>query len=129
MATERQAELFRPGLGGVEIPTEDLPPRAAVADPPTSAASAETLERTGKLRIQCAETLAALQSWWREHGTAPTSHELADGDAVARYQHARRLPDLARLGLVLRGPERECAITGRRSVTWRLSVTGEERGR
>jgi hypothetical protein len=47
-----------------------------------------------------------------------TSAEIARVMRVSRYIPGRRLPDLAREGLVVRGPVRECEAHGGPAVTW-----------
>lgn len=90
-------------------------------DPPTSRAAVERMKVTGALAGKRAETLRALA---RYVGAPPTSHELAGDNADLRYSYAKRLPELRDRGFVVQAHERECTITKRRAVTWRLTIKG-----
>lgn len=50
----------------------------------------------------------------------PTSREI-DAVATGRLESHRRLVEMERLGLVVRGPARKCQITGRSARTWRIA--------
>jgi hypothetical protein len=50
-----------------------------------------------------------------------TSFELFAYCTLDRYQLARRLPELERQGLVRRGQERTCRVSGRLAATWRAA--------
>lgn len=90
-------------------------------DPPTSRAAVDQMKATGALHAGLWRTLQALARWI---GESPTSHELAGEDLRARYEFARRLPELRDKRLVVNGPEKSCSVTGHRAVTWRLTVEG-----
>lgn len=94
-------------------------------DPETSHEAARELRASGRLTEQCLETLQALVRYEFHTTKAPTSHELAGNDLEARYQHARRLPDLKALGLVVQlDSKRPCAVTGRAAFPWRVTEEG-----
>lgn len=84
-------------------------------DPVTSFEAAERLYRSGKLNGQCKAVFKALRS-----NSGATSAELAKKMSVDRHLPARRLPDLARQGLIERGSIRTCNVTHNPCVTWRL---------
>lgn len=42
--------------------------------------------------------------------------DMLGGDG--RFICARRLPELARMGLVVRGAARKCAVNGTKAITW-----------
>lgn len=94
--------------------------KARRTDPEPSHDAAGALVASGALGRQQAAVLARVA---RSPGS--TSHELAAGNAAARYMIARRLPELARLGLVLRGSARTCRVTGRTATTWRVNRPGD----
>ena len=47
-----------------------------------------------------------------------TSMELSVACGLDRYQVARRLPELEKVGLVRKGPIGMCQVSGRKAVTW-----------
>lgn len=47
-----------------------------------------------------------------------TSRELSSYCELDRYQLARRLPELIKMGLLENGVVRECARSGRKALTW-----------
>jgi len=96
----------------------------------TSHEAAHELVKSGKLTKQCGETLNALvRSNWAS-GKPAASAELAGDDQRLRYQYARRLPDLERLGLVTRlDSKRACAVTGANAFPWSVTETGMEKFR
>lgn len=96
----------------------DFPqPRNLIArtdDPETSHLAAEHVTKSGARDLQAAEVLRRVKA-----SPGSTSAELAD-DTLDRYVAARRLPELARLGLVERREARHCKSTGRKALTWWL---------
>jgi len=80
-----------------------------------SSAAREHVE-SGRNGSQKAWVLAALRQF-----PGVTSLELGSFANINRHFVARRLPDLERIGLVVRGPARTCAIGRRLAVTWRLA--------
>jgi hypothetical protein len=109
-------DFVRRGIAAQEAVDEILVrTRARTTDPEPSHVAARALVASGELGRQQALAFALVR---RRPGL--TSHELADGNTVLRYQLARRLPELARppLMLVQRGPARRCRVTGRLATTW-----------
>lgn len=104
--------------GGLRQPSRD-------SDPETSHEAARELRASGRLTDQCADTLQQLVRYEFRVGQAPTSFELAGDDLQARYQHARRLPDLEALGFVVRlDSKRPCSRSGRSAFPWRVTESG-----
>jgi len=97
---------------------------ARASDPQSSWNAARTLRESGSLTNQALDTLRALM----RRGEPVTSAELAGPDVKLRYQYARRLPDLLRHNppLVIRGPKRECVVTGFHGLVWSVSDAGRE---
>lgn len=85
----------------------DFAPRARTGDPLSSHAAADALERSGRAWRQLDRVVEAVR-------TTPglTSGELAARHGLDRYMVARRLPEAARVGLIMR---REI---GAQEVTW-----------
>lgn len=108
-----QHEMFEHAYDGLRAIRRNL-------DPQPSHEAAAHLHTTGKLTEQCLATLAALA----RHGDGCTSYELAGDDLRLRYQHARRLPDLAHMGFVEKRPARACRVTWRRATTWAVTDAG-----
>ncbi len=90
---------------------------AANADPGTSHAAAAALKAGGEHGAQKRQVLAAL----RGCDEPVTSRELAAIAEMDRHLVARRLPDLAREGLVVRCAVRECreSYSHAKAVTWK----------
>lgn len=65
---------------------------------------------------QCREVLEGLKLHDRS-----TSAELAAACGMDRFMVARRLPDLSRNELVVRGPVRRCLVNGTNAIEWRLA--------
>ena len=87
---------------------------ARTTDPATSHEAAQELVTSGALGVQQRDAMKRVRNF-----PGRTSSELAGGDVRIRYQLARRLPELARMGKVTKGPARTCRVTGRSSITWR----------
>lgn len=83
-----QLDLWSPG---------SRPTRARRDDPESSHRAADQAERSGRIGRQLEAALAAV----RER-PGLTSLELAEATGIDRYTLARRLPELARRGLVHR---------------------------
>lgn len=109
---EPQQLLFFPADEATAAETKPLVHRA---DPITSLMAARELVESGRLGQQLHAVLAALRAW-----SGSTSDELAEQSGIDRFVCARRLPDLARLGLAKKGPRRESRMTGRQGVTWEI---------
>lgn len=88
-------------------------PVARHSDPFSSHAAAEHVTRSGK-RQAWIERVTALV---REH-PGMTSMELAHISSLDRHDVAKRLPDAATAGMVQRGKQRKCSITGNRAMEW-----------
>lgn len=96
----------------VELPLFSA--RARNSDPETSHAAAEEVETSGVAADQRRRCLEGVRA-------APysTAAEIARAVGLERHAPSRRLPELRDAGLVVNGPSRICAVTGRASITWR----------
>ena len=102
---------------------ESLPVRAT--DPETSVLAAQRHLRSGKASAHRSIVLRLV----REH-EGSTYMELWAAQAEPRaienpVEVMRRLNDLVKLGLVVKGPERACRVNGNRKTTWLVTQTGE----
>jgi hypothetical protein len=85
-------------------------------DPKTSHEAAEYMTESGELGAAQAFTLELVRA-----NPSQTNSELAllaglrDGRKTGR-----RLPELERLGLIVREPARRCSVTNRNAHTWRV---------
>lgn len=86
---------------------------ARSTDPSTSHEAANYIAATG---IQGDQQAAAASTVRRLPGL--TSLELAKETGICRYVLARRLPELAEVGSVWRGPKKPCPVSGRSACTW-----------
>jgi hypothetical protein len=86
---------------------------ARATDPATSHAAAAQHVASGANAAQRAACLAVMGGAWM------TSDEIAEAAGIERHAAARRLPELARDGLVERGPAKLSTVGGRKGVTWR----------
>ncbi|HDS1582172.1 TPA: winged helix-turn-helix domain-containing protein [Stenotrophomonas maltophilia] len=93
---------------------------ARSTDPHTSHAAAADLVACGALRVQHAQTEAAVI---RHPGHS--SLHLATLTGLDRHMLGRRLPELAREGRIWRGPSAPYASTGRPACTWWPVAPGE----
>jgi hypothetical protein len=95
-----------------------LPPLARATDPPTSQLAAEEI----------VPNLAALHRWAAEcvaQRPGRTQRELgAEFCPLDLRKIGRRLNELAKAGVLKRGPVRKCSISGRPAETW-YPVQGE----
>jgi hypothetical protein len=82
-------------------------PRARRADPLSSHAAADELERSGRAEAQRRQVLAVLRRW-----PGSTSAELAALGGLDRHMVARRLPELYRAGYA------ERVSAGRACLRW-----------
>jgi hypothetical protein len=94
-------------------------PNARPTDPGTSIKAGEAHEASGEAGKQRTRIL----NWMKAHcsqssGTPQTSSEIAHHSGFDRYVVARRLPEMERLGLVKRGPERRCTYSGHDAIAW-----------
>lgn len=87
--------------------------RARRSDPESSHIAAREVTRSGATAHQQRQAVAAVRQW-----PGSTSRELAEHAQMDRYALARRLPEAERAGLIVRGPMRECSISGRETLTW-----------
>jgi hypothetical protein len=88
-------------------------PIARSTDTETSRLAAEEVTASGR-RDEQAHKVCLLVRGYRGY----TSAELASWGQVDRHMVARRLPELERLGRVVRGEARACTVTGRKALTW-----------
>lgn len=51
-----------------------------------------------------------------------TSMELASRGDVCRYMLARRLSDAAKRGMVVKGPQKHCDVSGKLAMSWDPSL-------
>jgi hypothetical protein len=85
------------------------------SDPATSHEAARyAADRLGEWHQRALEAVRGCQG-----GTA-SEIAASIGDAT-NHNLSRRLPELERLGLVVRGPARECRVTHRSAATWRMA--------
>lgn len=93
----------------------DAPVLARNRDPVSSFDAAEDIQASvGTQRLKVYHAL-------RRHQPA-TSAELAKAMECDRYLPSRRLPELARMAWVCRGPEkRRCSVTGQVSTVWYIA--------
>jgi len=82
-------------------------------DPVSSILAAIESIRTGAHAKQCAVVLDMVVRF-----PGCTARELAVARGIDRYMVSRRLPDLERNGLVVRGEIRSCREGGKKSLTW-----------
>jgi hypothetical protein len=109
---EQQSLFATPGDDAADLEARKL---ARSTDPETSHEAAREHVRSGAQAAQKATVLEALRRLGRV-----TSAELAQAAGLDRYMVARRLPDLSRDGRAAQDGERECRVTGRKAVTWRI---------
>ena len=88
-------------------------PIAANLDPVTSFQAAKEITASGKRHGQLIGVLALVKLYPRS-----TSLELSRHSGFDRYVIARRLPELASAGLVVRRDARLCMVGNRPAVTW-----------
>ena len=106
-----QGELFStPQQTGIERALRVLV--AAKNDPAPSKEAAEAITRSGKREGQLLGVLALVRRY-----PLSTSLELSR-HGFDRYVIARRLPELAAAGLVLRRKVRQCTVGNRPATTW-----------
>lgn len=84
-------------------------------DPSTSHLAAAHMVNSGALHHQQGRALEAVKSH-----PGFTSNELSRVTGICRFELARRLPEVAEAGLVIRGAPRRCTISGRQACTWLL---------
>ena len=84
-------------------------------DPITSVQAARHMIESGKLTDQQRKALDLVKRF-----PNCTSDELATKGGLDRYQIARRLPELQRKGLIIRGSERRSTVGGRFGTTWHV---------
>lgn len=82
-------------------------------DPDTSNQAAAEMIATGAAQQQRDRVFAVLMET-----DGLTSDEIAQRSGMQRHQPARRLPEMERLGLVVRGLKRASKVTGRDGITW-----------
>lgn len=88
-------------------------PLARRTDPESSHIAARSMVASGALSDQQRISVALVRAYPNH-----TSDELAALGTLDRYQLARRLPEVERLGFVERGAIRKSNTTGRPSCTW-----------
>jgi len=104
-------------LFGEDVSCADRPrARARRTDPDSAHAAARLVESRGLASSQRALVLDLVRRY-----PGKTSAELAARSSdLDRWQIARRLPELAEAGAIIRGEERTCRCCQRRSLTWWL---------
>jgi len=88
-------------------------PVARTSDPLSSYQAGERAHKTSRYKNLMKAILRTVQQY-----PGNTSAEIAAILQVDRHATARRLPELARRGLVYRGAERVCRVTHSRCLTW-----------
>lgn len=88
-------------------------PRARRSDPATSHIAAERMRESGALGKQTAAVLEAVRRW-----PGSTAVEIAQRAEIDRHAVSRRLPELAKLVQIRRGPPRACSVNGNPQTTW-----------
>lgn len=104
-----------PTDGGTNVNQHSLWPQATRnSDPSTSRAAELEITRSGCRATQAEQVFALVRRY-----PGRTSAELAAmHGGLDRWQVARRLPDLRRLGRVETGDAKMCQMQRRNSVTW-----------
>lgn len=99
-----------------------LPPASRKADPITSKAADRAITHSGK---RSGDVLKAAELVKLHPGS--TCRELAKLGVMDNESLHKRLPDAAspEVGLIERGLDRVCFVTGRRAVTWWPKGYGE----
>ena len=88
-------------------------------DQDTSYEAAENYDKTGKRNHHFSLILIAMS------GLSPfTSAEIAAWSELDRWQVARRLPEMARAGLVARDGKKTCSVLKSNCVAWKLTAKG-----
>lgn len=88
------------------------------SDPDTSKQAATHVRiRLAKLH---ANIIAQLEQYIYYEGTQPTARELGIWMNVEAW---RRMGEMEKKGMVIRGEPRKCTVTGRNAATWRLPLT------
>lgn len=99
-----------------DISRDEARPRARArrTDPASARASADLVESRGIAPAQRGQVLSLVQRY-----PGKTSAELAARvQGMDRWQVARRLPELDRAGVIMRGEQRICRVCQRRGITW-----------
>jgi hypothetical protein len=94
----------------------DATPLARTGDPATSHAAAEYVVSSGVVGRQQDEIHELVQKY-----PGRTSQELATLGRLGRDALTRRLPELERMGRVVRGAARVCDVTKRYAATWSVA--------
>lgn len=93
-------------------------PRARTTDARSSHEAAAAVEKSGLAKAQAQRVLAGIR---RHPGS--TSMELSRAARIERYAVARRLPELAEVGLVEKilptDATAPCSVSGKRAIRWR----------
>ncbi len=98
-------------------PASPWPPASRSTDPVSSHSAELEINSTGTRAQQCEYVLEVLR---RFPGLTAKELTAKAGDPrLDRYTFNRRLPDLEKKGLAVRGPVRTCRVGGRLSTTWR----------
>lgn len=100
-----------------QLPEVENAPMARHTDPESSHAAAREVTASGLAESQRQVCLSILKL--SPHGL--TSDEIAEIAEISRHIPARRLSELERRGLVIRGEQRASRVTGRLGVTWRAA--------
>lgn len=94
---------------------------ARTTDPDTSHEAAEHMAESGKQAFQQNLAVLAVRAY-----PGHTSLEIAEAKHQCRFMLARRLPECEKLGLVYRGPARQCRESGRKAATWHPVEPGQQ---
>lgn len=93
-------------------PVNPLPARNS--DPESSKEAAREMTESGAIASQRMQVYVAL----KRHNNS-TARELSAASGITVHVIGRRLTELDRLGLVVRGPIRVCKIGNRSATEWR----------
>ncbi len=97
----------------MSVQLADATTLARRADPRTSVAAADLLDRSGARQTQVAMVFDAITAH-----PGCTADELAQHLPLTRVQVGKRTSDLRNAGTVTQGIQRRCHVTGRAQVTW-----------
>lgn len=110
-----QGQMTFAGLLEPPVKAEDKAPLSRRSDPVTSFQAAEKLRRSGRLKGQRKVVLRDLSQ-----NDGSTSAEISARVGDDRYLASRRMCELERAGLVVRGRPRVCRSCGSVCLTWWL---------
>lgn len=90
-------------------------------DPISSHEAADDIVESGKHAQQKNVVLGALRMYQKAHGPA-TSAEIARHYEMDRHMVAKRLSDLEKMSLVIKGGRKKCPVYGKKVIAWEVSA-------